>query len=170
MLWILVNAGVQHQLQSLMSINPLGIIPDCVRDLCLWGPSLYLESNYWKAAVARALSSQRNPSSDVFGSRLPFDWCWRMRALSLGKRSTFPDGVLASRTPSHYRAAYPQPAPVPRTSALFSLSLSFFHASKLCSRRLCLGWGARPRSDRGRRHIFDEISIPSFDNTLLLYR
>lgn len=81
-------------------------------------------------------------------------------ALSLGKRGTFPDGVLAFRTPLHYQAAYPAYSRPPHFRSL--LSLSRIKALLVG----CLGWGVRPRSSRGRRYIF-EISISSFDNTLL---
>lgn len=42
---------VYTELVTILRVNPLRIIPDCVRDLCLRGPALYLESNYRKAAV-----------------------------------------------------------------------------------------------------------------------
>jgi len=40
-----------------------------------------------------------------------FYWCTREYALSLGKQSTFPDWVSASRTPSHYEPRIQPPRP-----------------------------------------------------------
>lgn len=52
-------------------------------------------------------------------------------ALSLGKRSTFPDGVLAFRTPLRYQAAHSASSRPPHFRSL--LSLSFTHKSRLRS-------------------------------------
>lgn len=73
-------------------------------------------------------------------------------ALSLGKRGTFPDGVLAFRTPLHYQAAYPAYSRPPHFRSL--LSLSFTHKS--LTRRLSRLRSASKVQPRSQIYIRDQ--------------
>jgi hypothetical protein len=87
----------------------------------------------------------------------------RICPLSLGKRSTFPDWVLASRTPSHYD-------PRIQRFSLLSPALPSLFPSRIKALARCVLAKERVQGPAEVADTSDEISIPSFDSTLRLYQ